>query len=329
MASPPERLSIPVLTRRPDLWRHGALLAFAVIAVLFAWRAPGFLGAGNLANILAQAAIPGILALGLTLVIVGGGGNVLAGGLDLSLAANLGLCAALQATLVNAGYGAPLAIGLTLVCGLLVGALNGLTVTLLGLPPLLATLASLNVVAGLELVLSENTVLPASAPWLDLLGLGSWLGIPAAGWVLLVTALALAVLLQRTPYGLRLAAVGDHPEAARAAGLPVRGLVFSSYLLAGGCAGLAALLSVAWFSGSTPGSGELLLPVVAIAFLGTVFSWRSQPSVGGTLLAALLVGMLGNGFQLFGVSSFLVNGVQGTLILLVVAAASLRQESRR
>ena len=114
-----------------------------------------------------------------------------------------------------------------------------------------------------------------------------------------------------------------------AAGVPVRTLVFSSYLLAGGCAGLAALLSVAWFSGSTPGSGELLLPVVAIAFLGTVFSWRSQPSVGGTLLAALLVGMLGNGFQLLGVSSFLVNGVQGTLILLVVAAASLRKEGSR
>ncbi|WP_338544456.1 ABC transporter permease [Pseudomonas benzopyrenica] len=329
MALPPEPLAAPALGGWLDLWRHGALLAFALIAILLAWRAPGFLGVGNLANILAQAAIPGILALGLTLVIVGGGGNVLAGGLDLSLAANLGLCAAVQATLVNAGYGASLAIGLTLACGLVVGAVNGLAVTLLGLPPLLTTLASLNVVAGLELVLSENTVLPASAPWLDLLGMGSLLGIPAAGWVLLATALVLALLLQRTRYGLRLAAVGDHPEAARTAGLPVRTLVFSSYLLAGGCAGLAALLSVAWFSGSTPGSGELLLPVVAIAFLGTVFSWRSQPSVGGTLLAALLVGMLGNGFQLLGVSSFLVSGVQGTLILLVVAAASLRQEGNR
>ncbi|PBP66170.1 hypothetical protein CCL19_14345, partial [Pseudomonas syringae] len=98
----------------------------------------------------AQSATLGILALGLTCVVIGGGSNVVSGGLDLSLAANLGLCAAVYSSLNNAGLDAWQAIGLTLGCGLLVGAFNGLAVVFLRLPPLLATLASMNLIAGLE-----------------------------------------------------------------------------------------------------------------------------------------------------------------------------------
>ncbi|MEB0207879.1 ABC transporter permease [Pseudomonas sp. CCC3.1] len=319
----------PRLSQRLGLLvlRRGSLLAFLLILAVFAVSAPNFLSLTNIANVFAQSAILGILAFGLTCVVIGGGSNVVSGGLDLSLAANLGLCAAVYSSLNNAGFSAGQAIGLTLLCGLAVGALNGVSVVALRLPPLLATLASMNLIAGLELVLTQNSVLPTDSALLDTLANGVWLQVPALAWVLLVVAAGLGLLIQHSPYGLRLYAVGEYPEAARAAGLGVGRYVFSSYLLAGVCAALAAFCSASYFSGSTTGSGEMLLSVVAIAFLGVVFSRRLVANIPGTLLATLLLGFLINGFQLLNIASFWVNGVQGVLILLVVAMSSaLRKE---
>lgn len=308
------------------LLRRGALLAFAAILLAFALSAPNFLTPSNLVNVLAQSAILGSLAFGLTTVIIGGGSNVVSGGLDLSLAANLGLSAAVYASLNNAGFGDVVSIAATLGTGLAIGTLNALVVVGFRLPPLLATLATMNLVAGLELVLTENTVLPSTSPLLEGLAFGSWLGVPALAWVLLAVGGVLIVLMQYTPFGLRLYAIGEYPEAANAAGLSVRGYVFASYLISGLCGSMAAFCSAAWFSGSTTGSGEMLLSVVAIAFLGVIFSQRLQPSIGGTLLATMLVGVLINGFQLLNISSFWVDGVQGVLILLVVALSGLRNK---
>jgi ribose transport system permease protein len=309
------------LSRRllPAVARRGSLLVLLAILLVFALNAPGFMSVGNIANVFSQSAILGILALGLTCVVIGGGSNVLSGGLDLSLAANLGLCAAVYSSLNNAGFEAWQTILLTLVCGLLVGAFNGLAVVWLRLPPLLATLASMNLIAGLELVLTENTVLPTESGLLDVLASGEWLGVPALAWVLLSVSGALMLLIQHSAYGLRLYAVGEYPEAARAAGIGLKRYVFSSYLIAGGCAATAAFCSAAFFSGSTTGSGDMLLSVVAITFLGVVFSRRLTANIPGTLLATLLLGFLVNGFQLLNISNFWVNGVQGVLILLVVA----------
>lgn len=304
------------------LVRRGSLIAFLIILIVFAISAPGFLSTGNIANVLAQSAIPGILAFGLTCVVIGGGPNVLSGGLDLSVAANLGLCAAVFCRLNNAGIGPWLAVFLTLLCGLSVGLLNGLAVLVLRMPALLATLASMNLIAGLELVLTENTVLPTDSPLLDFLSGAVLLGLPVLAWVLLGAATSLALLIQHSVYGLRLHAVGEYPEAARGAGLSVDRYVLSSYLLSGLCAALAAFCSVAFFSGSTTGSSDMLLGVVAITFLGVVFSRRLVANIPGTFAATLLIGFLINGFQLLNISSFWVNGVQGVLILLVVATSS-------
>jgi ribose transport system permease protein len=309
------------------LLRRGSVLVLLVILAAFAISAPNFLSVGNVTNVLAQSAILGVLAFGLTCVIIGGGSHVVSGGLDLSLAANLGLCAAVYSRLNNAEYLPWQAVGLTLLVGVAVGAFNGLAVVLLRLPPLLATLASMNLIAGLELVLTQNTVLPTDSSLLETLLSGVWLGLPALAWVLLSAALLLTTLIQYSPYGLRLYAVGEYPEAARAAGLSLGTYVFSSYLLAGSCPAVAAFCSAAFFSGSTTGSSEMLLSVVTIAFLGVVFSRRLVATIPGTLLATLLMGFLSNGFQLLNISSFWVSGVQGALILLVVAVSSaLSQE---
>jgi ribose transport system permease protein len=268
-----------------------------------------------------------VLAYGMTSVIIGGGSDVTEGGIDLSIAANMGLCAAVYATLLSMGYGDFLSVLAAIAVGMAVGALNALAVVGLGILPLLATLAVLNVAAGMELTLTQNTVVGASSPLLGFLVSGSFLGISALAWALIVFSAIIIAIIHGTAFGLRLYAVGGHPEAARAAGLSVPFYVSFTYVLSGFCAAVASVLTVSRLSASTPGSGELLLSVLAAALLGTVFSRRFVPTMGGTLLSVLFIGLLANGFQLLNVSSYWVNGVQGALILLVVAITSFARGS--
>ncbi|UTS87640.1 ABC transporter permease [Rhizobium anhuiense] len=308
--------------------RFGSLIAFAAILIVFSLTAPYFLSIGNIGNVLGQSAISGVLAIGLTIVLIAGGSNVVTGGIDLSLAANMGLSAAVYASLTQLGYGDATAIAAAILTGALIGTVNAIAVVYAGIVPLLATLAVMNVVAGLELVLTGNTVLPASTPFLSALSASDPFGIPVLAYVLLgFTAIATAAV-QYTPLGLRLYAVGEFPDAARAAGLPLRRLLSGAFVASGVSGGIAGILSVSYLSGSTTGAGEMLLPVVVTALLGSVFSRRLVPTVTGTLLSALLVGFLVNGFQLLNISSTLVSGVQGVLILIVVSATTLlrRQE---
>ncbi|MDL2403335.1 ABC transporter permease [Rhizobium mayense] len=309
--------------------RYGSLIAFAVILVVFSLAAPYFLSVGNIGNVLGQSAISGVLAIGLTIVLIAGGSNVVKGGIDLSLAANMGLSAAVYASLTQLGYGDVVAVAASLFTGALIGTVNALAVVAAGIVPLLATLAVMNVVAGLELVLTQNTVLPASTPLLSMLAASDPFGIPVLAYHLLGFTVIAAAVVQYTPLGLRLYAVGEFPEAARAAGLPLRRLLAGAFIASGVCGGIAGILSVSYLSGSTTGSGEMLLPVVVTALLGSVFSRRLVPTVTGTLLSTLLVGFLVNGFQLLNISSTMVSGVQGVLILIVVSATTLlrKQES--
>lgn len=166
-------------------------------------------------------------------------------------------------------------------------------------------------------------MIPAATPFLALLSGNDPFGIPVLAYVLLGFMLLVAAIVQFTPLGLRLYAAGEFPEAARAAGLPLKRLVAGAFVASGLCGGIAGIISVAYLSGSTTGAGEMLLPVVVTALLGAVFSRRLVPTISGTLLSALLVGFLVNGFQLLNISSTLVSGVQGLLILIVVSATTL------
>ncbi|MBB4293542.1 ribose transport system permease protein [Rhizobium leguminosarum] len=325
-AEPPPRPTGNIAARA---LRFGSLIAFAAILIIFSLTAPYFLNIGNIGNVLGQSAISGVLAIGLTVVLIAGGSNVVTGGIDLSLAANMGLSAAVYASLTQLGYGDATAIAAAILTGALIGMVNAVAVVFAGIVPLLATLAVMNVVAGLELVLTGNTVLPASTPFLSALSASDPFGIPVLAYVLLGFTAIAAAIVQYTPLGLRLYAVGEFPDAARAAGLPLRRLLAGAFIASGLSGGIAGILSVSYLSGSTTGSGEMLLPVVVTALLGSVFSRRLVPTVTGTLLSALLVGFLTNGFQLLNISSTLVSGVQGVLILIVVSATTLlrRQEA--
>ena len=123
--------------------------------------------------------------------------------------------------------------------------------------------------------------------------------------------------------GRNLSHEGNETEAARAAGLYVKSYIAASYLLSGICGAIGAVLSVSLLNGSSTGSGAMLLSVVLTPLLGAVFSRRLVPTITGTLLSVLFIGFLINGFQLTNVSSYWVNGVEGALILFVVATTAV------
>ena len=308
----------------PQWWlQSGALLVILGVLALFAASSPLFFTVGNLANVMQQSAVIGTLAFGLTLVLIGGGANGIAGGIDLSIAANLGLCAAVYATSLANGLSAPTAIALTLSTGTAVGVFNAFAVVVLRMLPLLATLTSMNIVAGLELVVTRNSTISATGPTLAALLDNGPFAIPWLSYAFAGVGLMFVWLGHFTRFGLRLHASGSHPAAVRAAGLRAEGYVAASYVLCGLSAGIAALASTALLSGSAPGAGENLLAVIAAALLGVVFSRQLVPTVAGTWLSVVFLGLVANGFQLDNVSSYWISGVEGALILFVVSLTAL------
>lgn len=307
--------------------RLGAFVAFGGILIYFMLTARGFSTPHNMTNVIEQSTILGLLAFGMTVVFIGTGTDVQEGGIDLSIAANAGLCAAVYAVTLREGYGNAVAIPATVVSGMTVGFLNGVAVVWLRIMPLLGTLAVMNIAAGLELTLTQNTVVSVNSQLLGIIAFGQFLGVSVLAWCLILVSVLLIWAVHASRTGLRLYAVGGHFEAARAAGLSNGMYIFGAYIFSGMMAGLTSILIVARLSSSTPGIGLMLLPILAAALLGTVFSRRFIPTIGGTLLAALFIGFLANGFQLLGISSYWVSGAQGALILLVVAATSFAKKN--
>ena len=294
--------------------RVGAFAALAGILLYFAVYARGFTSPFNLQNVVEQSAILTMLAYGMNFVFIGTGTDIQIGGVELSVAANSCLCGAGLVTVLNMGYSEVVAIPVTLLTGMAMGFLNSLAVVNFRIMPLLATLAVMNIAAGLELTITENSVVGAQSELLSAMQFGRFWGISILAWILIIFTAIVAILAHFTPFGVRLYAVGGFPEAARAAGLNVGYYVYFSYMFSGLCAGIASIMIVSRLSAASLGTGLLLLPVLAAALLGTVFSRRFVPTVGGTLIAALFIGFLANGFQLLSISSFWVSGVQGALM---------------
>ncbi len=298
------------------------MIAIAMLLGFFAVRAPGFASPGNLANIVQQSAVLGVLGFGMTIVVIAGGGDVVRGGIDLSIAANMGLCTAVYAVVARDLHGDTAALAAALLTGLGVGALNAFVILVVGVVPLLATLATMSICGGLELVLTHNTVVNADTGLLSALAGEGPAGLSGLAWVLVTSFVLLSAIFDHSPAGLRLRTVGERPDVARAAGLPVERFIATSYLASGACAAVAAVLSAALLGGSSPGSNDSLLPAVLVALLGAVFSRRLMPSLAGTAASVLFVGALADAFQLLDLSSYWVSGVEGVLIVAVVAVTT-------
>jgi rhamnose transport system permease protein len=297
-----------------------AALALAILALtaLIAWRFPGFVRAANLASVFNDTAILIILALGQMAVI-------LTRCIDLSMAANLALCG-MVAAMVNAAapdIPIPALILIAMTLGAALGAVNGVLVWRLGIPPIVVTLGTLTIYRGLIFVLSSGAWINAhqmsaafkAFPRAELLGL------PVLSWIAIAIVAVMAVLLRLAPLGRAFYAVGGNPTAAVYAGLDVGRTRFAAFTLAGAISGLSGYLWVSRYAVAYVDiAGGFDLQVIAACVIGGVSIAGGIGSAAGAVLGALFLGIIKNALPVVNISPFWQLAISGAAILIAVAA---------
>lgn len=316
------------LTR--TLRRYGTLIGFAGMVIFFAVNLPDtFLTAGNLLNVTKQVAMLAVVAFAMTVVMS-------MGDFDLSVGAMASLAGVTAAMLFAAGYSVPVGIAAALAVGLVGGLLNGVLVSLVGILPFVATLGTMTVYSGVAFMVSDGrTIFGRDIPsgFSGFARAGLELGdltIPALSLAALAVLALIWVVLEHTPYGRRLYAIGGNIEAARLAGTRVRLLRLSAFAFTGLGAALAGLMYASRVASANPTQGDgLMLEAIATVFLGMTMSEEGEPRVLGTLVGVLLLGLLDNGLTQMSVDSYIREVLVGTIILLAVASGSLGALTRR
>lgn len=303
------------------LSRYGIVLALVLLCAAMSWMSPYFLTASNLSNVMLQISINGILAVGMTFV-------VLAAGVDLSVGSVLAFAGMVAAGLASgaAAHGTGWAVMAGLAAGAACGALNGLAVAFLRLPSFVVTLGMLSAARGMVQIWNDGMAIPGLSPGMLFLGQGRVAGVPMPVWIFL-GLLALAWLaLGHTRFGRHVYATGGNQKSARASGIATRKVLLAVYTLCGLCAGLAGIVLTARTTSALTqaGIGYELDAIAAVVIGGTSLS-GGIGGVAGTLFGALIIGVINNGLDLLGVSSYYQQVIKGVVI---VAAVLLDRLSR-
>ena len=303
-----------------QLGTFAGLLALSLVL----WAAtPHFLTVSNLLNVLEQTALNAVVAAGMTFVII-------SGGIDLSVGSVLALSGIALGQALDAGMPAPLAIALALAVGLACGLVNGLLITAGRLPPFIATLGMMSVARGAALMLAEGRPISGFGEGFRALATERVLMIPAP---VLITALIYAVshfALTQTVFGRATYAIGGNEEAARLSGVRVRFHKTAIYGVAGLMSAAAAVVLTARLNSAQPTAGTMYeLDAIAATVIGGTSLLGGEGSLVGTLIGALIMGVLRNGLNLLNVSSFVQQVVIGVVIIgAVLVDMSLKRRGR-
>ncbi|MCC7054480.1 MAG: ribose ABC transporter permease [Gemmatimonadaceae bacterium] len=290
----------------------GTALGLLVLCVGLWIATPYFATAANLANVAEQSAIVGVIAIGMTCVI-------LTGGIDLSVGSLVALAGVVIGVALRRGMPVTVAVALGLVAGTVSGALNGLMVTRGKLPPFIATLGMMSVARGAALMVSDGRPISGFPGTLRALATGEVLGVPAPVVLMLALYAVAYVVLTRTVLGRYLYAIGGNEQATALSGVNVPRYKTLVYAISGLSAAICATLLVARLNSAQPiaGMGYELDAIAAVVIGGTSLLGGSG-SVMGTLIGALIMSVLRNGLNLLGVSSYLQQVAIGVVIIAAV-----------
>jgi ribose transport system permease protein len=307
---------------------HEVGLRFAMVWVLIAVVIvanvyyPGFFEWGNIRNILSQNAPVGLVAIGMTFVII-------CGGFDLSVGAIVVLGSVLYAGLSN-HMSLELAFLVALGAGLVVGLVNGLVVTVAKVNAFVATLATASLVTGFALLYSDAGPIQSQNASFMQFGTASVAGVPIVVWVLALCFVVGAVLLAKTVYGRSVYAVGGNYEAARLAGVRVNLVQGSTYLLTGGCAAVAGMMIASKTSVGQPEiSGNITLDSIAIVIIGGTSLLGGEGALWRTMIGLLILATITNLFDSLALDTAAQSIVKGSIVLLAVGLDSYTRRRRR
>ncbi|MCA0295074.1 MAG: ABC transporter permease [Actinobacteria bacterium] len=299
--------------------------AILLLAALLAALNPSFLLPSNLISIGTAVTISGLLAVVQTAVMI-------MGGIDLTVGSVAGLSSVVSAMVFTA-TNAYLGILTALLVGGLCGLINAIIIVAGRVPPMIATLAGLTAFKGIAQLISDGRAqgYTGADPLFKALARGSLIGIPTLMWVLIVVAILLHVLLQYTKVGRNIYAVGGNDRAARLSGIDINRYIVAVFVASGVIAALAGILITARTGSGQPVSGSegLEFQSITAAALGGVALRGGKGSIGGTILAVILLGILLNGMTLLGINPFWQNLAQGALLVIAVVVQQSRSGERR
>jgi ribose transport system permease protein len=302
------------------LQRYGLLLLFLLVVLAFSWMLPdSFATVLNFRNITGNQSVLAIVTLAAIIPLI-------AGHFDLSVGANLGLSSILCASLLSK-YDAPLPIAVLAGVGLgaLIGLCNGLLIARLGVNALITTLGIATALTGLTTLYTGGLSIITGIPdLLTDLGSNTWLGLPCTLYFLVLVAVLVWYLLEHTPWGRELHAVGSNPLAARLVGIDVERTVIMSFVVSGALVGLAGVLQVARQGGGNPQVGlSFMMPALSAAFLGATSIHPGRFNVPGTVLAVFFLATSVSGLALAGVDNWVESLFNGCALVLAVGLSTV------
>lgn len=296
------------------LERLGPLLGLIILVVVITILNSSFIEPSNIFNLLRQVSINGLIAFGMTFVI-------LTGGIDLSVGSILALSSALTALLITSGIDPVIALIIGSLIGLVLGAINGALITFGKMAPFIATLATMTIFRGLTLVVTDGnpiTNLGNSYPF-QLFGKGYFFGVPVPAVTMLIVFAILYFILHKTVFGKHTYAIGGNEKAAFISGIKVNRVKILIYSISGLMAAIAGGILTSRLNSAQPTAGASYeLDAIAAVVLGGTSLTGGKGRIFGTLVGVLIIGVLNNGLNLLGVSSFYQQVIKGIVILIAV-----------
>ncbi|NOZ71284.1 MAG: ribose ABC transporter permease [Chloroflexi bacterium] len=305
------------------LRRYSVTFILLILGVIFAIGSPDFLTTSNILNVALQTSMLAIVAVGMTF-------TILTAGIDLSVGSIMALAGALAAGLaVREGLGTFAGISIALLAGMLVGAVNGLLIVKGEMPPFVATLAMMAVARGLTLVYTQGRPIAGLDDAFIWLGTGRVLTIPVPVIIMTIVTIVAWIVLRQTRYGLHIYATGGNEETTRLAGVSTGWVTFSVYVVSGLTAAMAGVLLTARLWSAQPNAAVgWELDAITAPVLGGVSLFGGVGGVGGALVGAFIVGILSNGLNLLGVTSYYQQVIKGIVLILAISLDILTKRRR-
>ena len=296
-----------------DLFRKfGLLIVIVLMIVIMTFVSPVFLTSGNIINILRQVSLNGILAVGMTFVI-------LTGGIDLSVGSLIAVSGVIAGSLLLQGQSAFVAVTVSVLVAVAFGLFNGIMISYCGLPPFIATLAGQTIGRGFALVYSDGKPFAISNPEYLAIGKGSFLGIPIPIWILFFVCLLAFIILTFTTFGRHIYAFGGNRNATKLSGVRTKRVEAAAYIISGLLSGIVAVILSARISSGQPTAGEgYELDAIAAVAIGGTSMTGGVGTLNGTIMGFIIIGILSNSLTLLNVSSFYQQIVKGVIILVAV-----------
>lgn len=300
--------------------KYGILASFILICVILSLITPNFLSLTNISVIIKQVSINALLAFGVTFVII-------TGGIDLSLGSIVAVTGVVAASFAHPDtYPLVVPLLMGLLVGILFGAFNGFIITKAGVPSFIVTLGTMTIGRGLALILSKGRPVSNLSESFNFIGGGNVLGIPVPIILLGVIFFVCLVLLKKTTIGRYIYAIGGNEQAAKASGIEVNKVKLLVYTLSGALAAIAGITLASRITTGQPNIGAgFELTAIAAAVIGGTSTSGGIGTITGTLIGALLIGVISNSLDLLNVSSYYQQVIMGAII---IGAVSLDKLSR-